>query len=240
MSEWAAKRFWKEASVEETDGNYAVLLDGRSVKTPAKATLRVPTRSIAEAIAAEWQQVDEKIDPSLMPYTRSANAAIDKVSVQFQEVADMLAAYGESDLLCYRADSPEGLAARQAERWDPILDWAHQTYGGRLIPTAGIMPVTQDAAAVTALSAPLYQATPFALTAMHDLIALSGSLVLALAVTRGQLRPDEAWALSRVDEDWQSEQWGKDEEAEQAAEIKRLAFFHAAEFHHRLVDGRDG
>ena len=240
MSEWAAKRFWTDAKVVEDEGAFAVRLDGRPVKTPAKAALRVPTRAIAEAIAAEWQQVDEKIDPAVMPFTRSANAAIDKVSVQFQEVAEMLAAYGESDLLCYRADSPAGLAERQAERWDPILDWAHEAFGGRLIPTAGIMPVTQNPKAVAALSAPLYAATPFALTALHDLIALSGSLVLGLAVTQRQLTPDEAWALSRVDEDWQSEQWGKDDEAEAAAEIKRLAFFHAAVFHDRLADERQG
>ena len=240
MSEWAAKRFWTDATVVTSDAGFAVQLDGRAVKTPAKAPLVVPSQAIAEAIAAEWQAVEEKIDPSVMPFTRSANAAIDKVTPQFREVADMLAAYAESDLLCYRAEAPAELAQRQADRWDPILDWAHATFGGRLMPTAGLMPVDQNADAIASLTAPLYQATPFALTAFHDLISLSGSYVLGLTVTQGHFSPEDAWALSRLDEEWQAEQWGRDEEAEEAAEIKRLAFLHAANFYGRLSDERAG
>lgn len=228
MNAWAAKRFWSDARVVAVDDGFTVQLDARPVKTPAKAPLVVPTRGLAEAIAAEWQVVDEKIDPNQMPFTRSANAAIDKVTAQFTEVADMLAAYGGSDLLCYRADSPDGLVKRQNNAWDPVLDWAHKTYRALLLPTAGLMPVTQDEAALAALSAPLYRATAFELTALHDLISLSGSLVLALAVTQRHLTPDTAWALSRIDEDWQAEQWGADEEAVQAAEVKRDSFLHAA------------
>ena len=169
-----------------------------------------------------------------MPYTRSANAAIDKVAHQFQEVADMLAAYAESDLLCHRADAPAPLVDRQAEAWDPLLDWAQDTFGGRLIATQGIMPVDQSPVALAAVSAPLYAATPFELTALHDLVALSGSLVIGLAVTQGHLDAETAWHVSRIDEDWQAEQWGHDDMAVAAAEVKRQAYHHAADFHRKL------
>lgn len=231
MSTWAAKRFWTDASVAEQDGGYAIQLDGRPVKTPAKAALIVPTRPMADEIAAEWRAVDDKIDPEAMPFTRSANAAIDKVTTQFNEVAEMLAAYGGSDLLCYRAGSPAGLVKRQADGWDPLLDWAADTYGARLIPVAGLMPVDQNPDALKNLSAPLFSATPFEMTALHDLISLSGSLVLGLAVAQGRLTADEGWALSRIDENWQAEQWGYDDEAVKAAEIKKIAFDHADTFY---------
>jgi len=230
MNAWVAKRFWKDVTVAPEEGGYTIKLDGRGVKTPAKAPLVVPTSDLAEAIAVEWRAVVEEIDPEVMPFTRSANAAIDKVRVQFKEVADMLAAYGASDLLCYRATTPAALIDRQAAAWDPVLDWASETFGARLKTTGGLMPIDQDDKAVLALSKPLYAATPFELTALHDLIALSGSLVLALGVTFGHLSPDNAWTLSRLDEAWQAEQWGVDEDAEKAAAIKRLAFDHAACF----------
>ena len=232
MNAWVAKRFWSEVNVAPVADGFAVQLDGRPVKTPAKTPLVVPTAELAEAIAVEWRTVDEKIDPEVMPFTRSANAAIDKVSTQFIEVADMLAAYGGSDLLCYRATTPAALIDRQAQAWDPLLDWAFDTFGARLKTTSGLMPIEQDAAALSALSKPLYDATPFQLTALHDLISLSGSLVLALKVTQGNMDAKTAWTWSRIDEVWQAEQWGEDEDAEQAAQVKRLAFEHAAVFFH--------
>ncbi len=231
MSEWAAKRFWTSAGVEEGPEGFSVMLDGRPVKTPAKAPLCVPTPALAEAVAAEWNAVAEKIDPNVMPFTRSANAAIDKVATQFDAVVEMLAAYAGSDLLCYRAEAPAELVALQNKGWDPLLDWADEEFGARLITTAGVMPVEQSNAAVRALTAPLQAATPFEMAALHDLISLSGSLVLAHAVTRGRLSPEEAWTLSRLDEDWQSTQWGEDAEAAQAAAVKRSAFLHAARVH---------
>ena len=231
MSDWAAKRFWTDVNVVPDEGGFAVQLDGRPVKTPAKAALVVPTHALGEAVAEEWRAIDEKIDPNVMPFTRSANAAIDKVRVQFDDVAGMLGAYGGSDLLCYRATHPDPLIDRQAQGWDPLLDWADKTFGARLHPTAGIMPVEQDAAALSALAAPLYDATPFELTALHDLIALSGSLVLGLAVAAGRVSTEDGWALSRIDEVWQAEQWGDDEEAMQAAFVKKNAFEHAHLFY---------
>lgn len=231
MNDWVAKRFWTEVTVVAEEGGFAPRLDGRAVKTPAKAPLVVPSEPLAQAIAQEWRAVEGKINPGTMPYTASANAAIDKVAVQFEEVASMLAAYGGSDLLCYRADGPEGLLERHQAGWDPMLDWAEATFGARLITTVGIMPIAQSQDALKAIAAPLFAATPFELTALHDLIALSGSLVLALGVTSGRLTAQTAWSLSRIDEDWQAEQWGLDEDAVQTAEIKRSAFAHAAKFY---------
>ena len=140
---WTAKRFWTDATVEEAAQGFTVRLDGRAVKTPAKAELVVPTTAMAEAIAQEWQAQDEVIDPNSMPVTRSANAAIDKVTAQFKEVADMLAAYGDSDVTCYRADTPDSLVARQAAAWDPLLEWAAVTFGARLFPVQGVMHAPQ-------------------------------------------------------------------------------------------------
>ncbi|AKS44879.1 Chaperone required for the assembly of the F1-ATPase [Octadecabacter temperatus] len=239
MSNWVAKRFWTDVNVVEQEGGFAVQLDTRPVKTPAKAPLVVPSREMGEAVAEEWRAVVEKIDPSVMSFTRSANAAIDKVSVQFNEVAEMLAAYGGSDLLCYRADSPQKLVARQANGWDPLIDWADKIFGGRLVPTQGIMPITQNETALEALTTPLFSASPFELAALHDLIAMSGSLVIALAVTQRRLTASDAWDLSRIDEKWQEEQWGVDDDATQVAEIKRTAFFHAADFYQMAnIDAR--
>ena len=153
MSGWAKKRFWSETTVAEAEGGYTILLDGRGVKTPAKAALTVPTRGMAENIAAEWEAQDGEVDPTGMYWTKSANAAIDKVAVQHGEVADMLAEYGGSDLLCYRATSPEALVLRQAESWDPVLEWAAATFDARLAPVSGVMHVAQDAQALARLSA---------------------------------------------------------------------------------------
>ncbi|WP_341214239.1 ATP12 family protein [uncultured Limimaricola sp.] len=230
MSEWKAKRFWKEATTAPADGGWQVLLDGRPVRTPAKAPLILPTQALAQALAAEWQAQEERIDPGTMPITRTANSALDKVAGQRAEVAAMLAEYGGSELLCYRAERPVELIARQASEWDPLLDWAEERYGARLVTVQGVMPIAQDAAALERLSAPVHAMDPFALAAFHDLVALSGSLVLALAVIEGRIEAQEAWRLSRLDEDWQIEQWGADEEAEAMARVKRAAFDDAARF----------
>lgn len=239
MNDWVAKRFWTEVSVVPEQDGFAIRLDGRAVKTPAKAALIVPSDPLAQAIAAEWAQVEGKVNPNVMPFTRSANAAIDKVSVQFDEVALMLAAYGGSDLLCYRADGPEALIARQNAGWLPLLDWIEESFAVRLQTTVGLMPVAQDPKALNAIAAPLFSATAFELTAIHDLVALSGSLVLALAVLNRKTTPHEAWDLSRIDEHFQAEQWGADEEAQQMEETKRTAFFHAADLYQMVNLGQN-
>lgn len=229
MSAWKAKRFWKTAEIRPEAGGYGVYLDTRPVKTPAKAPLVLPSEGFAEAVRAEWEAVDEQIDPTRMPFTRTANAAIDKVSVQQAEVADMIADYGGTDLLCYRAEAPEALRQRQSAGWDPLLDWADETFGARLAVTSGVMHLSQDAAALVPLRRAVHACTRFQLAALHDLVSLSGSLVIGLAVARGQNDPQALWELSRIDETWQEEQWGEDEEAQNQTALKRAAFLHAAE-----------
>lgn len=230
MSEWKQKRFWKKATAAAEGEGFTVLLDGRKVKTPAKAALVLPTLAMADAVAAEWEAQVEHVDPNTMPCTRSANAAIDKVAVQHGEVADMLAEYGDSDLLCYRADSPAELADRQAEVWDPALDWAAQFLGARLECRKGILHAGQDSAALEALRLRTHALSPFHLAAFHDLVSLSGSLVLGFAAALDWRSAEEIWELSRLDEKWQEEQWGIDEEAAEVAARKKGEFLHAKRF----------
>ncbi len=231
MSDWQPKRFWKLAHAEPCDGGFTVKLDGRPVRTPAKAALVLPTQAMADAIAAEWDAQEEVVDPRTMPVTRGANAAIDKVRTQRDEVIALLAEYGDSDLLCYRAAGPEALIDRQAKAWDPMLDWAAETLGARLFVGEGVMHVTQKSDALDKLTAEVAAFDDFALAAVHDLISLSGSLILALAVTKGTIPVEEAWQLSRLDEHWQIEQWGEDEEAATAEATKKSAFLDAARFY---------
>lgn len=227
MSDWKAKRFWEKATVEAAGDGWTVHLDGRAVKTPGKTALIVPTQALAEAVAVEWDAQEGEIDPTSMPLTRACNSALDKVTPQHGAVADMLAEYGGTDLLCYRATGQEVLEKRQAEGWDPLLTWAHAQYGVRLNIGAGVMHVAQPDGTVDALGAPLHAADPFRLTGLHDLITISGSLIIALAVAEGEVSPDHGWHLSRLDEDFQIEEWGIDEEAAELAESKRAAFMDA-------------
>ncbi len=231
MAGWnTKKRFWETAGFEASEAGFGVQLDGRGLKTPAKTAVVVPTKAMAEAIAAEWQAQGDEIDPLSMPVTRSANAALDKVALQHAEVADMLAEYGGTDLLCYRADSPTELMNRQATLWDPILDWAEEVLDARLTPVQGVMFQSQDSAALQNLRQRVHKFSNFELAAFHDLVSLSGSLVLGFAAVYQIKTADELWNLSRVDELWQEEQWGFDEEAHDLAETKRIAFDHANKF----------
>ena len=231
MSEWKAKRFWTGAEAVAVEGGFAVYLDGRPVKTPAKVPLIVPTRAMAGAIAAEWDAQQGEIDPRAMPVTRSANAAIDKVVPQHAEVAQLIAEYGDSDLLCYRAPGPEELIARQARLWDPLLDWAAQALDARLQTASGVVHIPQEPRVLEGLARRVHAMDNFRLAAFHDLVSLSGSLILGFAATEDHLPADEIWHLSRLDEDWQTEQWGVDDEAAAMAETKRTAFLHAKLFH---------
>lgn len=230
MSEWAAKRFWENAGFEARDGGWHVTLDGRGVKTPARAPLVLPTEALARAVADEWAAQGEVIDPSAMPYTRTANSALDKVAVQFDEVADYLAAYGETDLLCYRADAPANLTKRQADAWDPLLSWAHDSLGAQLNVASGVMPVAQDGETLSRLRSAVRDHSVFELAALHDLVALSGSLIIGLAASRRIEPPESLFAISRIDETFQEEQWGEDSEAAEAKEKKLADFVHAADF----------
>lgn len=230
MSQTAKKRFWENAEVVAGDGGFGIALDGRALKTPAKAAFSVPTMALANAVAAEWQAQEEKIDPASMPMTRRANAAIDKVSVQKGEVAEMLSAYGASDLLCYRADYPAELAARQAQAWDPLLAWAEREFSSPLAVTAGIIPKNQPADSLANLRAQVFAMPVFILTGFHDLVSISGSLIIGLAVLRKHKPVDQLWTSSRVDEIWQEEQWGSDEQVTAESDFKRQEFLDAREF----------
>lgn len=230
MSVWAPKRFWQAAGVTEAEGGFAIALDGRAVRTPAKAALVVPSRAMAQAIAAEWDAQEGTVRPETMPVTRAANAAIDKVRTQQTEVAAHIAAYGGTDLLCYRAEGPEPLVERQARAWDPLLDWAEAACGLRLVVTQGVVPVAQPEMALIALADRVAAMDEWQLAALHDLVGITGSLVLGLAVAEGRIDGETAWTLSRIDEDWQIAQWGDDAEEAELAALKRQALLNAERF----------
>lgn len=230
MSEWKAKRFWKQASARAEGDGWTVYLDDKPVRTPGKHPLIVPTEALAQAIAEEWDAQEDVIDPNTMPLTRAANSAIEKVAPQFDAVADMLGDYGGTDLLCYRADGPEDLIRCQAEGWDPLIDWAATDLGAPLKITHGIIPVPQSEASLQKLRAELGKLDNHGLTALHDLVTLPGSLILGLAVMRGRLTADEAHALARIDEEFQSDRWGRDDEADAASEARLQAMRNAERF----------
>ena len=221
------KRFYKTASVEARDGGFALLLDGRGVKTPGKRALVLPTRAFADAVAEEWMAQGERVDPTTMPLTRIANTAIDAVAENMDAVAADIVAFAGSDLLCYRATAPEGLVTRQSEAWDPLLAWAKDELGAPLETVAGVMPVVQRTEALAGVASALEELGPFALAALHVMTTLAGSAVIGLAHARGRLPLEEAWASAHVDEDWQIEQWGEDAEAA-ARRVRRRAEFAAA------------
>ena len=217
------KRFWKEVTV--VDGG--IRLDGRVVRTPARAELVVPTHALAEAIAEEWRAQGDEVDPRAMPLTGLANAAIDRITPEF--AAD-LARYGETDLLCYRADGPDALVARQAASWDPLLDWARGRYDIHFELVTGIMHRPQPAATVTRLAEAVTSCDAFTLAGLQPLVTISGSLVTALALLEGVIDAEDAFDVTHLDELWQAEQWGEDELATDAREVRREDFLAAAHF----------
>jgi chaperone required for assembly of F1-ATPase len=221
------KRFYKEA---RAGGDNGVLLDGRPVRTPGRAPLVPPTARLAEAIAEEWNAQAERIDPRAMPLTGLANAAIDRIAPARAAFAGGLAAYGESDLLCYRAEGPAPLVARQAGHWDPILAWARVRYDVAFEVIAGIVHKPQPPETVARLADAVDARDPFQLAGLSPLVTLSGSLVIALALAEGALCLDDAWAAATLDEQWQAEHWGEDEEAAGALANRRADFAAAARF----------
>lgn len=230
MTSGPRRRFWSEARVRPDAGRFGISLDGRPLRTPLGAALLAPTAALAGAIAAEWNALGPVIDPTLLPLTRLANSAIDRARPQHGAVVSTIAEYGATDLLCYRAEGPEALRSRQAAGWDPWLCWAAETLAAPLVTTSGVVPRSQPAASLASLRARVAGEGAFGLVSLHELVALTGSLVLGLAVRRGVLGAASAWELSRLDEIWQAEQWGLDAEAEEAAFLKSEALLHAARF----------
>jgi len=215
------KRFYKDVSVAAEGGAYRVLLDSRTLKTQAKATLALPTRALAEAVAEEWRAQVENIDPTAMHLTRLSFGAIDGVKVDRAKVANHALSFGGSDLLSYRADAPQELATRQTASWDPLLDWAAERHGARLNVTSGVGHIVQPAEALAALERAVAAQDDFALSAFHAATMITGSLVLALALADRRITADEAFAAATIDETFQAEKWGLDSEAEQR--LKRHA-----------------
>ena len=224
------KRFWKNARAAERDGSWAVELDGKPLRTPARELLSVPAHELAEAIAAEWNGVEDSVDTRAMPLTGLANAAIDRVVPDRQGFAAALAKYGEGDLACYRAEGPRELADRQAESWDSLLHWARRRFDVDFQITSGILHVEQPSATVEQFAHAVGALDAFRLAGLSPMVTIGGSLIAALAVLEDSLTPEEAWKAVSLDERWQLEQWGSDAEAEAALENRRRDFFAAARF----------
>lgn len=206
------KRFYKETAVDLGDGGHRILLDGKPMRTPAKAVLVVPTRALAEAIAAEWGEVPDNADINVshLPLTRLAATGLDRVTTQRTRVIEDTAKYAGSDMLCYRASEPESLVKRQQETWQPLLDWAHERYGARLVIVEGLAFVEQPADAVARLRESVATHSDLALSALYNLTHISGSLIVALAVAEGRLAAADAFAAAQLDELYQVERWGED------------------------------
>jgi len=208
------KRFYKEAAVEERDGSFHLVLDGRTARTPSRHPLAVPTQALGQAVADEWARQGDEIDPGTMPITRLVNSAIDGVSAGREEVVDDLVKYAGSDLICYRAAEPDRLVRAQNAAWNPVLDWISKTHGARFVLAEGVMHVAQPATATAAIRAALGAIrSPFQLAALHVMTTLTGSLLIPLALAAGELSPDVAWDAAHVDERFQESLWGEDEEA---------------------------
>jgi len=224
------KRFWTAASLAPREGGFGIALDGRPLKTPARVDLLVEARALAEEIVAEWNSCGDEIDPRAMPLTGLANAAIDHVTPRPDAFAADLAKYAQGDLLCYRADHPPKLVEAQAAAWDPMLAWARGEYGVEFVVTTGIMHQPQPESTVAKLAAALALATPFQLAALSPIVTIGGSLVTALAFLARAVDKEAAWAVVTVDDRWQIEQWGADDEAVAALAARRAEFQAAARF----------
>jgi len=221
------KRFWKDVTV---DAELGVRLDDRPVRTPGRVPLLLPTAALAEAVADEWRTVTNDIDPRAMPLTGLANAAIDRIAPDPAAFAAGLAAYGESDLLCYRADTPPDLVARQAARWDPPLDWARDRYDVHFEIVTGVMHRLQSEATIERLGAAIAARPAFELAPLSPIVTITGSLVLALALAERAIPADEAWTAANLDEDWQAEHWGEDDLAVKTREAHQRDFDAAVRF----------
>lgn len=208
------KRFYKNAGTAPCADGFQIELDGRSVKTPGKKILSVGSHELAEAIAMEWSAQEKHIDPMTMPLTRLLNTALDGVASDMQAVKEDIIRYAGTDLICYRAGSPDGLIARQMEYWDPLVDWAQSTLGCRFDLAEGVMHVEQPAESIAAFSAHVGMIDDaLLLAATHVVMSLTGSATISMAVLKDELSLDDAWKAAHVDEDWNIAEWGEDEEA---------------------------
>lgn len=224
------KRFYKDVAIGGARGARTILLDGRGVRTPKRAPLALGSDALAEAVAGEWRAQDDRVDPRTMPMTGLANAAIDQVAPDPVAFARPIGTYGESDLLCYRAEGPASLVARQAAAWDPPLAWARSRYDVGFEIVAGIVHRAQPEATVRRLAEAVTALPPFSLVTLSTLVTITGSLVLALMHEQGAIDAEAVWTAGTVDEAWQSENWGEDDLAIRASEARRADLMAAARF----------
>ncbi|MBA3525681.1 MAG: ATPase [Pseudomonadota bacterium] len=224
------RRFWKTAQAVPGDGAWGIELDGKPLRTPARAPLVVPTEALARAIAEEWAGAPEQFEPRSMPLTGLANAAVDRVAPDPAAFGNGLAEYGECDLTCYRAEGPRALVSAQEQAWDPLLEWARRRFDVDFRTTCGIVHVAQPSTTTAHLAHAVAALKPFQLAGLSPLVTIGGSLVAALAVLEGAVTVAEAWEAVSVDDRWQLQQWGSDSEAEERLANRRLDFFAAASF----------
>jgi chaperone required for assembly of F1-ATPase len=223
-------KFYNEVSVKANEDGHQILLDGRGVKTPAKNLLVVPTESLANAIAHEWDEQVDKVLPDTMPLTRLANTAIDRVRDNLMHVVDEISAFGGSDLICYRASSPPDLQARQKKLWNPYIVWARKIIQIELVVTEGVMPIKQNEDTLDFLKAYVMNGDEFSLSGLHTLVSITGSLIIGLAIMNGAVSPEKGWKACNVDNDFQKEQWGEDDEATEKMLEKQAMLLSAAHY----------
>jgi len=226
------KRFYKSVDVKDEAGRFAILLDGKPIKTPAGHALNAPARALADAVADEWRAQTEHIVPDTMKLTKALNTALDRVVASRDAVIDDLAKYATNDLLCYRASHPAELVRRQSAAWDAWLEWAAERFGARLLVVAGVVHIDQSPDALARLRAAIATHDEFHLTALHTGVTITGSAVLGLAFAAKAITPDEALAAAHLDETFQAELWGRDAEAE-IVRTRRLQELRAAR---RFID----
>lgn len=207
------KRFYEAVSLQEGADGFSILLDGRMVRTPARAELCVARKRLAEEIAREWEAQIDHIDPATMPLTKGANTALDRVRGREEEVVKEMVEYAGSDLLCYRAEKPEGLVELQSAHWDPVLAWVKEDLGPEFRVEEGIKHFAQHWKSLDQIRSVLAIKNFYELTPLYTITTLTGSALLALAFAHGRLSPDALWAAANVDEDWQISKWGEDDEA---------------------------
>jgi chaperone required for assembly of F1-ATPase len=232
------KRFYKAVEVFEKEGIHAVTLDGRTALTPGRKPLALPTHAAAELIATEWRNQGDVIDPAVMHATRMANTGIDSIGARLADVQADAAAYAGSDLVCYRAGEPDGLVARQREAWDPVVGWAADRIGVRIVLVEGVMHQAQTPETLAAVRERVSSINdPIGLAALHVMTTMTGSCLIALMAADGSLSSAEAWSAATVDDVWQAEQWGFDEEAQRRMERRRDEFAAAVALHRAIAAG---
>lgn len=221
MTQDRPKRFYRTVSVAPEEASWRVLLDGRAIRTPAKAVLTAPTQAAAMLLAAEWEAQAEEVRPETMPATRLLNVAIDRTPLTRAEIVAEARRYGETDLVCYRSEAPAELAARQAAAWDPLLAWVETVHGVRLTAATGVLAIAQEDGTLDTIAHAAAALDDVRLTCLAHATAIAGSVVISLALVAGRIDAADAFRLSRIDEDFQTERWGEDAEARAAADARR-------------------